>query len=355
MDIQKVAAQVKENCAISNARNWGTHSLCGLLLRLRELYRWEKNLKPWESIDHAALLDWIDRQDKLRERLANKDFVAIEINGEKYDPFSVEEINRALMGSGYIYGAGYVGAMRPSFFFAVFEKTYEEDGFTICIIGRELARDLVSHPAMLQGRKILARRQPLGYFLWEKLFEARSAQEKSLLRSAFEDYSYDFARKPENQREVMETLIWGELDTYLHHEIGEALDEVFPEKEWKELITNFPQSKIEHLTRGIKDVLADTGEKGMLSYIISEKKLGSLGFYASLPQGFRKLLLPDMAEVYHRVKGEGDWSIAEDARKEAYDKARSYAETLLEIYAGKEDLNRMEEEISRRLLRPLNI
>lgn len=355
MNPEEVAAQVRENCAISSAKNWGGYSVCGLLLRLRELYRWEKKLKPWEAIDHAALLEWIDGQEKMWERLANKDFVAIEIDGVEYDPFSVEEINRVLEGSGYVYGAGYIGALKPSFFFAELEKTYEEEGFTICILGRELARDLVSHPAMLQGRKILARRQPLGYFLWEKLFEAKATPAKSLLRSAFEDYGYDFSARPENQRGVMETVIREELDTYLHHEIGEALDEVFPEKEWKKLVTRFPRSKIELLARGIKDLLADTGEKGMLSYIISRRKLGSLGFYASLLHGFRKLLLPDMAQVYRGVKGEMDWGIAEEARREAYEKARTHAATLLEIYAGKKDLQGVEDEITRRLLRPLNL
>lgn len=350
MNPEEVAAQVRENCAVANAMNWGTYSVCGLLLRLRELYRWEKNLEPWESIDHAALLKWIDGQEKRWEELRKKSFRSIEIDGREYPPFNVGEINQVLQGYRYAYGAGYAGALKPSFFFAELEKTYEEQGFKVCILGRELARDLVSHPAMLQGRRILARKQALSYFLWEKLFEARALPEDSLLRSAFEDYGYDFSSKPEDQKEVMEAVIREELNTCLHHEIGEALDKVFPEREWRELVASFPRSRIELLVRGIKDVLADTGEAGMLRHIISRRKLGSLGFYAALLHGFRKHLLPDMTRVYRRVREEGDWSIAEKARREAHGKAREYAEAILEIYSREEDLQKVRDEVTRRLL-----
>jgi len=46
-DIQSLACQIKHNCNISDARYWGMYSLCGLLLRLRELYKVEKGIRPW--------------------------------------------------------------------------------------------------------------------------------------------------------------------------------------------------------------------------------------------------------------------------------------------------------------------
>jgi len=356
MNIAKIALQVMNNCEISNARNWGTYSVCGLLMRLTELYRWEKGIAPWNGINHSALLDWVDEQEKRWEAIGNREFRDIEINEKKYPPFSVEEINCELRGRDYLYGAGYVGALKSSFFLAELEKTYEEEGFEICILGREHARDLVSYPAMLQGKKILGRTQSLSYFLWEKLLEARASASRTILRSAFEDYGIDFTIEPEMQIEAMKTIVSGELEALLHHEIGEALDTVFPSNEWASIINAFPQSKIEHLTRGIKDLLADTHEKGMLSYIIREKKLGSLGFYASLVFGYRKLLMPGINEVYRRVKKEADWGVAEDARREGLEKAKEYAEALLDIYSEKERGKKwVEQEIIGKLVKPLKI
>ncbi len=353
--IEKVALQVRSNCELSNARNWGTYSVCGLLMRLTELYRWERKIEPWLGIDHSALLDWVDEQEMRWEKICGREFHSIEINGKKYPPFGVEEINQELRGTGYLYGAGYVGALKPSFFLAELEKTYREDGFEIRILGRELARDLVPHPAMLQGSKILGRTQSLSYFLWEKLLEARASSSRTLLRSSFEGCGYDFALEPERQIATMKTLIREELKALLHHEIGEALDEVLPSKEWASIIKAFPQSRVEHLTRGIKDVLADTHEKGMLSYIIREKKLGSLGFYASLGFGYRKLLMPEMGRAYKEVK-QGDWGVAEEAMREGREKAEEYAEALLEIYSEKEKGKKwVEEEITNRLIKPLEV
>lgn len=356
MNVERIALQVMENCELANARNWGTYSVCGLLMRLTELYRWEKGIEPWNGIDHSALLDWVDEQEKQWKMMGNREFRDIEINGKEYPPFSVEEINHELRGGGYLYGAGFVGALKPSFFLAELEKTYEEEGFRICILGRELARDLVSHPAMLQDKKILGRTQSLSYFLWEKLLEARSSASRTILRSAFEDYGYAFTLEPERQTGVMKTIISGELEALLHHEIGEALDDVLPSNEWASIIKAFPQSKIEHLTRGIKDLLADTHEKGMLGFIIREKKLGSLGFYASLVFGYRKLLMPGISEVYLRVKKEDDWVAAEEARREGLEKAKEYAEVLLGIYSEKERGKKwVEQEITGRLIKPLKI
>lgn len=349
--MKEIARQVMENCEIANARNWGTYSVCGLLMRLTELYRWTKGIKPWNGIDHGALLDWVDEQEKLWEKLEGREFRDIEIKGKRYSPFSVEEINYELRGTGHLYGAGYVGALKPSFFHAELVKTFTEEGFKIFVLGRELARDLVSHPAMLQGKSIIGRTQPLTYFLWEKLLEAKASTSRTILRSAFEDYGYNFSREPQEQVGKMDGLVTRELEVLLHHEMGEALDEVFPEEEWASILKTYPQSRIEHLARGIKDVLADTHGKGTLSYIIRNKKLGSLGFYVSLSFGYRKLLMPDLVKVYEEIKEQGTWDAAEEARRAGREKALRYAEALLEIYSQKKKGKKwVEEEVSRRLI-----
>ena len=58
IDIDSLARQVLRNCHISDARHAGTYSICGLALRLRDLYKWEMALPPWIEKDSSELLDW---------------------------------------------------------------------------------------------------------------------------------------------------------------------------------------------------------------------------------------------------------------------------------------------------------
>lgn len=350
MNPEDIAAQVMRNCSIANAKNWGSYSVCGLLLRLRELYRWENKLEPWESINHGSLLAWIDTHEKSWERLADKEFVPIVMDGRKYSPFSFEEINRAIDERGLAYGAGYTGAMRPSFFLARVLESRAERGLSIVILGEELARDLVAYPAMVLGGVVFARRQPLSFFLWEKLLEA-GGQREGLLRMAFEDYGYDFSRTREAQIGVMNSIVQDELNTYLRHEISEAWEDVFPEPEWRKIVAEHPGTRIEHFARGIRDVLADTCEGGMLSYIIDTRNLGSLGMYAANLSGFRKLLLPDMAAVYRGVRETGDWGLVEEARREGYERVKKHAADLAGLYRREQGSGGFEEAVEELLSR----
>jgi hypothetical protein len=106
-DIHTLASQIKRNCNISDARHWGFYSLCGLLLRLRELYRIENGIKPWEQVIQKDIGDWITDREKLWKELEGKEFENIAVNGNVYNPFDVEEINAALEKERFVYGAGF--------------------------------------------------------------------------------------------------------------------------------------------------------------------------------------------------------------------------------------------------------
>lgn len=348
MEPRNIVAQVMKNCSIANAKNWGSYSVCGLLLRLRELYRWEKKLEPWADIDHGALLAWIDAHERLWESLADKGFVPLEMDGRRFDPFRVGEINKVLMEDGIAYGAGYTRAMRPSFFLAEILVSRGEGGFHVIVLGDELARDLTAYPAMVLGDMVFMRKQPMGFYLWEKLLEARG-QRGGLLRMAFQDYGYDFSRTREAQIGVMEGIVNKELQVYLRHELGEAREAIFSEAEWREIVAGHPGTRVEYFARGIRDILADTCEEGMLSHIIDTRNLGSLGFYAANLSGFRKLLLPGMAGVYRKVRETEDWGLVEEVRAEAVEAARKLAEELTELYRRKGGSGEFREEAEKLL------
>ena len=48
-EISDLQRQVQKNCDISDARHAGVYSLCGLLLRMRDLYKWEHRMVPGRS------------------------------------------------------------------------------------------------------------------------------------------------------------------------------------------------------------------------------------------------------------------------------------------------------------------
>ena len=100
---------IRHNCDISDARDNGIYSICTLVLKLRNLYKWEHGLQPWEEPDSPVLLDWIAAKEEYWATIRAEPFLPIPINGEGIDPFLLPPINRYLSDGNNIYGAGYGG------------------------------------------------------------------------------------------------------------------------------------------------------------------------------------------------------------------------------------------------------
>ena len=107
---------VKQNCDISDARDNGIYSICTLVLKLRNLYKWENGLEPWQEPDSPILLDWIGAKEEYWETIQDKKFLRIPINGEGVDPFLLPIINEHFSSGNHIYGAGYGRSMKAVFF-----------------------------------------------------------------------------------------------------------------------------------------------------------------------------------------------------------------------------------------------
>ena len=108
--------QVLNNCEISDAQHAGLYSICGLALRLRDLYKWEKKLSPWIEKDSSEILDWIADKEQLWERLADEKYSDLIIGKKQYNPFDTAKINAMLEPQGFLYGAGYAFSLKPPFF-----------------------------------------------------------------------------------------------------------------------------------------------------------------------------------------------------------------------------------------------
>jgi hypothetical protein len=336
VDIDSITEQVKLNCNISDAKHWGYYLPCGLLLRLRDLYRIENASRPWEKIGTEKIAGWIGAREGLWQELEGADFHHIIIGNKRYRPFDVKGINAALTGQGLIYGAGYGNLLKPVFILAELMEKKRIGRYDVYVLGRERARDLSTVPAMIQGNTIILRYETMNLFFWEKLEEMKARRSIGALYHAFAEYGILKEAlgqiSPKELEEGLANITRKEIASYMHHEIGEASQRRLLGSWWKELLVKLPYSKAEMFLRSLKDVLADTCDKGMLSHVIKSKKAGSLFFYIALPGGLRKTIFPDIATASEEFIRTCDWNIIEKARQAGHNRAKRYVAQLKKIY-----------------------
>jgi len=351
IDREALISGVKRNCNISDAKFWGYYSLCGLLLRLRELYRSEKDIRPWERINQEEISEWISARETLWKELEEKDFGKLVIGEQVYGPFEVERTNMVLEKENLLYGAGYGIHMKPSFFLADLLSRETIEGHDVYIAGHEYVRDLAVYPATVQNGVIFARVDATRQLLWEKFEELKLGGSKASLIFAFSRYGIERGDEPsENMYKQMFQIAFSEVETYIYHELGELFEEEKFNGEWKDLLLDFAGTKVEIFARGVKDILSDTSENGMIRYIIESKKEGSLGFYLVFLGGYRKPLFPEIAKAFERFAESGDWRVVEEARKAGYKKALLCAEKLLLFRKEKRDQAWISEYIDKEIL-----
>lgn len=348
--------QVIKNCNITDSHHAGLYSICGLALRLRDLYKWEKGLDPWMEKDSSEILEWIGNKEQQWDKLAEKSLNDITILGNKYDPFDSAGINSVLESHGLIYGGGYASSLKPTFFLAPIEDKKEINGFTVFILGREFARDLLTLPALSQDNCILVRRESAKLFVWDKMFYMKKSGRQAL-RFALKN----FGLKEHNFKAMQRSLariVGSETGTYIYNELGEIQDTVFDRELWQEIIATFPHTAVELLARTVKDLLADTNEYGTLRYITRERKTTSLAFYVAFLDGLLKELFPEIIDAFQEFTQAPNWSVIDQAVTTGYNTAKQHAEALGFIYQEgrrKNDNKWAEKEISKQLLEPLGV
>ena len=351
-DIDEITHQILHNCEISDAHHAGMFSICGLALRLRDLYKWEKGLPPWEERDSAEVLEWIEARENKWDAHADTDFWDIAINGKKFDPFDTFGINSALEPHHLFYGAGYARSLKPTFFLAAVEETSIIDGTPVCILGRELARDLLTIPALSQDDCVLLRQESARLFIWDSIFyikkSARPALAFALDRCGIKD------RQPKTLRRSLDDILAVLMSTYIYHEIGELKDTVFDRSLWREIIAAFPLSPAEYLARAVKDLLADTNDFGTLHHIVRERKTAALAFYVAFLDGLLKEFFKELPAAFEEFTKTDDWGAIEQALAGGNQTAARHAGLIMDLYregVDKNDLKWAEVQIQKRLLR----
>ena len=324
---------IKHNCDISDARDNGIYSICTLVLKLRNLYKWEHGLQPWEEPDSPVLLDWIAAKEDYWVTIQAEPFSAIPINGEKVDPFRLPPINRYLSDANHVYGAGYGRSMKAVFFMAEILEDRLVDGCPTLILGKEKARELSSPFAMLQDGVIFIRKDPMRFFFWDQIQEinpsCRPAMQQAL--GSYGVMKEGCALDREKLIAVFDAIVEEELEIFIYHEVGERQKNMLNSYVLKRIIAAFPASALELLARAVKDILADTHPRGLLSHIVGLEKKSSLGFYMSFLDGMRKLLCPELNEASKVFWDNGDWSLLQRAIMECREKNEVIAGKLQEV------------------------
>ncbi|WP_153307048.1 Sfum_1244 family protein [Desulfonatronum thioautotrophicum] len=359
MTTQALQEQVQRNCAISDANFSGAFSLCGLLLRMRELYKWETGLAPWEEPEHGLILEWVEQREELWQELEGQECETLHLDGDELDPFELDQINDRLSSRNLLYGAGYVLGMKPSFLLAEPVEFQVIAGLRVYTVERELCRDIFATPVMRQGQRIIARRQAMATLLWDVVQEQRPSV-RPALDFALSGYGLDtqgLLGRPGERGQAYLHMVAEELRLWVHHEIGEAVEDAFPGDVWHQMVANTCQTLAEVFIRAVKDLLADTHPQGLLSRMAEEDRKPSLGLYLAMMRPLSKMLFPGIFTVFPDFVRNGSWVGVDQARRQAYASGRELAAQLVAIHqtADPFDHPRTVERIIQEVIRPLGI
>ena len=346
--------QVHRNCTISDARFAGIYSVCGLAMRLRDLYKWEHGLPPYEEHEARQVLEWIGRKETRWEALQDTPFEDLAMDGQQLDPFDTGPINRLVGRLGLFYGAGYAQGLKPSFFLAEIEAKTTAAGHPVLVLGKEWARDLLTIPALTQDDTIIVRKSAIDLFVWDQmLYLNRSG-------SVFFRFGLSACGLSEKDagslRRCLPVVVAAQQDTFVYHEVGELEDRCFEPHLWREIVATLPHTTTEFLARAVKDTLADTASHGTLHQIVRSRNRAALGFYAAFLDGLRKSLFPELRSGVKDFMQDGNWRGVESVIEAVHRKAEAMAQAISTLFlesGRRQEFTWVTEELNRRFIQPL--
>jgi hypothetical protein len=322
---------ILHNCDVTDAKHAGLYSVCGLVMRLRDLYKWERRLPPWQEDESAKVLEWIGDRETRWEGLMTADYQPLTLDRHTADAFDTKTVNQWIQPNGLYYGAGYAHSLKPTFFLAEVEDRLVVQGRVVWILGREHARDLLTLPAFSQDSQVVLRTEAGRMYLWDQILYLSNSGRRA----------FDFALKAcglENQQH--ETIrrdfdtIWDANKTiYVRHEIGEIEDHVFDRNIWQGMLADYPHTPVELFVRTLKDLLADTNPKGTLPHLIAQRNKAGLGLYVAFGNGItRSLTQPIICAFDDFLEDAADWDAMACATQKMREAIKGHTRRVLEVY-----------------------
>jgi hypothetical protein len=332
MDLEGLIGQVKLNCTISDAKFWGYYSVCGLLMRMRELYLNEHSLMPWDNAPADEVSRWVSGRETQWGVLEDEGLHEIAVGGRLYDPFDADALNLLLRDSKLVYGSGYAMFNKPTFFIADLIESRELLDYHVCFTGHELCRDLSAYAAMLQGRCIHVRYDVIKAIIFDRFQAMRARRYGGVTEEMFRHYgirkndalSHDLIGRFGDMAAAIAEL-------FVRHEVGEAYEDEGSD-EWTGILLSCNDKHSELYLRGIKDLIADTSVMGPLRAIKAAGDEPLLYVYVALLDGLRKELFPMIGNAFQRFVETGEWGSIEEARERGYERAKKWRESVLRLW-----------------------
>lgn len=325
LQAEQVRAAVQRNCHIADARHGTDYGLCTYLMKMREYYRWEKGLGFAASLANEDVGDWLTEREHTWSELAECDFGAIPVHGQRYDPFDISGINRALGDFGLAYSGGLGNSGRAHFFLAEIERRETHGEYSLVVAGRELARDLAAPPAMTREGMIFVCRESLRRMLWEKLESWRWNRPENALGRAFA--CYDFERDLEGSLTAMTD---SELDLVLLHEQGEHQAGEWLGQQWNQMLLDVVHTPAELVARAVRDHLADS--LVTLPALARLERPASVHFYFGNLSAMRKHLYPGLQRTYARWMAQQDDVLLHQAAERGERHWKRLASGMMELH-----------------------
>jgi hypothetical protein len=298
--VREVSETVQRNCDIADARHGGDYGMCAYLMKMREYYRWEKGLEFAARLPTDAVGEWLSAREALWAELADADFDAVTIDGDRFDPFDTDAINAALEPHDLVYSAGLIQGAKPNFFLGhLCHKEEPREGFSLRVADTELARGLNAPPAMTRGRTIFLRRESLRRYLWEKLESWRWNRPDNAFGRALACYPFDM-----DLEDALEAMTEAELASAREHEIGEFLAGELLGEAWNAMLLDVSGTPAELMARAIRDHLADCTRT--LPTLIEKRRTASIHFFAGNLNAMRRDIFPGLQKAYDEWIAERD-------------------------------------------------
>lgn len=325
IDIEKLAKGVQLNCHISDAKFAGYYSMCVFLMKMREYYRWEKNIPLSEALTKSDVGDWLSQREIEWQSYESESLKPLTMLDQPIDPFETTSINKILSPENYVYSGGYGIFNKPHFFLAELEDLQHIDGHTIFISNIEIARDMVAPPAMIVGNQIFIRKESLRRYIWQKIEEWRwkSDNETPMARALA------FYHKSDMEK-VLNDMSNNECQSALLHELGEAKATEILGHEWKEILHQIPHSGLQLKLRAIKDHIADS--ISTLPGLLEEENIPALHFYFANFSGMRREIFPEAIEIYNEWVKTNNLTVIEKLCKMGKSRWLNIASSIKQAY-----------------------
>ena len=289
--MQDLISSVQYNCDVSDAQHAADAAMCIYLMRMREHYKWLKDIPGGGHCDHKPLGQWIHNREEYLSSLQDADYTAIDLDGVGYDPFDHHGINQHLSSRGLVYCAGYGRSGKPVFCLGEIVDTECTADYEMYIIGKEFAREASAPAAMSLGNTIYIRQDAFMRLVWE-MFEEWSWRKP---RNAFYKAIAAFGEE-RDAKDATQALVTAEIESLILHEIGEVVAGGLLGEKWREMLLCLTDTSWERSARAVRDNLADSIT--LLPALICQGNASSIHFYFAGFHSTRSELYPALYEAY---------------------------------------------------------